>query len=154
MGNFCYSKQKKPRSEVSLKRPVPQDELFCKPKTSSSSLICYKAKNKTLWEEPLDCNILFQTGSIFGKVSENVYISVGGLESGDVAFKLFLDTKSTKPLRSPPIPLSYGFMHQYRGVCYIIGSITQSQSGHEMPADYLQYNLKTDDWSYMPRPPI
>lgn len=137
-----------------MKRPVPQDELFCKPKTSSSSLICYKAKNKTLWEEPLNCDIRFQTGSIFGKVSENIYISVGGLESGDVAFKLLLDTKSTKPLRSPPIPLSYGFMHQYRGVCYIIGSITQSQSGHEKPAEYLQYNLKTDEWSYMPKPPI
>jgi hypothetical protein len=154
MGNFCYSKNKKPRTDVHLKPPVPQDDLFCKPKINSNSLICYKAKNKTLWEESLTESLFFQSGSIFGKISAGVYILVGGLENGEICFRFSLDSKSFSYLKSPPVPLSYGFIHIYRGSAFIIGSVTHSSEGHEKPADFLSYNLKSDEWSWMPRPPV
>ena len=153
MGNLCFAKNKKPRTEIALQRTVEKEELFCKPKFSSNSLICYKPKNKTIWEETFDPSIRFQSGTIFGKIAENTFLCIGGLESGESAFKLCLNPISTSSISAPPYSISYGNLHAYKNSVYIIGSVTQNPDGNEQPADFFQYNLKTDNWVILPKPP-
>lgn len=154
MGNLCFAKSKKPRCEVILQRSVEKEEIFCKPKFSSNSLICYKPKNKTIWEVTLDPTIRFQSGTIFGKIADSVFLSIGGLESGDSAFKISINPKSTNEIASPPYSLAYGNLHVYKEVAYIIGSITQTADGDEKPADFLQYYIKNNSWEFMLQPPL
>ena len=154
MGNLCHSKGKKTRSDVILVKVPEADEIFYKPKISSNSLICYKPKNKTFWEESLPNPLRFQSGCIFGVLSPTTFICIGGLESGDISMKICLSPKCLTKLSSPPQNLAYGFLHKYRETLYIIGSLTQTSEGRESLSPYLQYSLRSDRWDLMPQPPL
>ena len=154
MGNLCYAKGKKTRSDAIIVKVPEVDEIFYKPKISSSNLICYKPKNKTFWEETLPPSLRFQTGCIFGILSPSVFICIGGLEAGDSAIKISLSPTTITKLSSPPQSLAYGFLHKFRETLYIIGSLTQTSSGSETVSPYLQYQLRSDKWELMPVPPI
>lgn len=153
MGNFCYSKNKKTHGPIEV-RIIEINEIYYKPKISSNSLICYKPKNKTFWEETLQSEIRFQNGTIFGQVGDGVFLCIGGLEQGDFASKILVSDKKLQFITPPPLPLAYGFLHKHEDSVFIIGAVSQTASGNEMPAPCLHYNLRTNKWDFMPNPPV
>jgi Kelch motif len=154
MGNFCTKKNKKTRNDIIEVRAIPNEEILYKPKISSNSIICYKPKNKAFWEEIVSNDNLFQNGCIYGLISSTCLLCVGGLEIGDFAVKISIDKKKISHISSPPWNLAYGFLHIYKDIAYIIGSITQTAEGVETGAPFIQYNLKSDKWELMPAPPL
>lgn len=152
---MCYSKGKKKTShEIIVVKIREANEVFYKPKTSSSSLICYKPKNKTFWEEPLPNSLRFQTGCIFGVISLSQFICIGGLELSDFAVIFSLCPKTIEKIAPPPQNLVYGYMHKFKDTLYIIGSLSQTSSGSESVSPYYQYHLKSRRWEQMPVPPL
>ena len=144
MGNFCVKKTKKTRGDIIEVKVTEKEEIFYKPKISSNSVICYKPKNKTFWEEILPKEIRFQNGCIFSVFSENIIFCIGGVEFGDFAVSISITPRIVTKLAPPPQNISYGFLHKHKETAYIIGSISQTSSGSELAAPCLSYNMKTD----------
>lgn len=155
MGNLCSGsvKKRKKRGGSLIKIKSQNDNSYYKPKSNSTSLICYDPEKKCIREEILDTKSSFKPGCMFSKLGPCLYLCIGGSDSSDSSFIIHLNEKKVSSIPNPPCPLSYGHLNKYKDKIYVIGSLTIDAQNAYKPASPYVFDLKTKKWFELPEMP-